>query len=698
MGRCIISSESERATEPQGERQQEEQNMQFYRVEGFPADESWVESNNDRRIMRENVRKIARKTMAFNRKLQMKLFFYVSDTYDDIVTIGAICREPVRIEQKTLAFLKAVDLELRDVCVEEVTFQTARSMLQRADRNDFIEDEDDVLERFDLDKIVRGYNRGVDFDESLFEEVSKAAAFETAERFLARESFVPELHRIYAGKHSVRAVGHPVHYLIQTDDPDTRKGMSVLLLQTLYMNDRLRSKRYCSIEFKPGDNFSETVYDCLYKSNIGGAVIVRYLADDDTEDDQATCGRETIETLCEVMKKYGNQVLTVFCLPRECTRAKDIFYENLGNVSLVELKEEFVSGERAESFLKMLARDSKVRADRKLLGKLEEDKGYLAPDLHNLFDEWYNNKLKTGIYPQYKEIATVKHEVVKAAPKGSAYEELMEMTGLTEAKTVINRALNYYKAQKLFADKGMTMDHPAMHMVFTGNPGTAKTTVARLFARILKDNNLLSKGKLIEVGRGDLVGKYVGWTAPTIQKKFREAQGSVLFIDEAYSLVDDRDGSYGDEAINTIVQEMENHRDDMVVIFAGYPDKMEGFLQKNPGLRSRIAYHVPFADYGTEELCDIANLIARKKGLKLTEEACGKLSGIFETARSEPDFGNGRFVRNVLEQAKMAQATRLLAMDFESLGRNDIVTICAEDIEAPKVSAKPVKRNIGFCA
>ena len=113
----------------------------------------------------------------------------------------------------------------------------------------------------------------------------------------------------------------------------------------------------------------------------------------------------------------------------------------------------------------------------------------------------------------------------------------------------------------------------------------------------MKENNLLSKGNLIEVGRGDLVGKYVGWTAPTIQKKFKEAQGSVLFIDEAYSLVDDRDGSFGDEAINTIVQEMENHRNDVVVIFAGYPDKMESFLQKNPGLRSRIAYHVPFSDY-----------------------------------------------------------------------------------------------------
>ena len=271
------------------------------------------------------------------------------------------------------------------------------------------------------------------------------------------------------------------------------------------------------------------------------------------------------------------------------------------------------------------------------------------------------------------------------------------MIGLTEAKKVINQALNYYKAQKLFAEKGMKADKPAMHMVFTGNPGTAKTSVARLFARIMKDNDLLSKGNLIEVGRGDLVGKFVGWTAPAIQKKFREAQGSVLFIDEAYSLVDDRSGSFGDEAINTIVQEMENHRDDVVVIFAGYPDEMERFLQKNPGLRSRIAFHVPFADYDTTELCDIASLIANKKGLSLSDDAQKKLISVFENAKAENDFGNGRYVRNVIEKAKMAQATRLLAMDFESISDNDVVTICADDIEMPEIK-KPTAKRIGFCA
>lgn len=300
----------------------------------------------------------------------------------------------------------------------------------------------------------------------------------------------------------------------------------------------------------------------------------------------------------------------------------------------------------------MLASKHGTRANKRLLAKLEPDKGYLAPELRVLFDDWYNHELKTSIYPQYQEIATVKSEVAKTAPKGSAYDELMEMIGLDEAKKVMNRALNYYKAQKLFADKGMKADHPAMHMVFTGNPGTAKTSVARLFAKIMKENNLLSKGNLIEVGRGDLIGKYVGWTAPTIQKKFKEAKGSVLFIDEAYSLVDDRSGSFGDEAINTIVQEMENHREDVIVIFAGYPDQMEVFLQKNPGLRSRIAFHIPFEDYSSNELCQIAGLIASKKGLKLTKEAQKKLLDVFNTAKTTSDFGNGRYARNVIEQAK----------------------------------------------
>ena len=146
-------------------------------------------------------------------------------------------------------------------------------------------------------------------------------------------------------------------------------------MQALYAKKRLHSKRYCFLNFRPGESFSSVVYNCLYNSAIGGAIIVRYMANDDTEDDYAGSGRDTIGAICEVMKKYRNQVLTVFCLPRECTSSKDIFYENLGNTSIIELKEDFVSGERAKEFLEALAKDSEIDTDQMLFEKLEDEKG-----------------------------------------------------------------------------------------------------------------------------------------------------------------------------------------------------------------------------------------------------------------------------------------------------------------------------------
>ena len=177
---------------------------------------------------------------------------------------------------------------------------------------------------------------------------------------------------------------------------------------------------------------------------------------------------------------------------------------------------------------------------------------------------------------------------------------------------------------------------------------------------------------MVEVGRSDLVAKYVGWTAKTVQEKFKAAMGGVLFIDEAYALAGDRGGSFGDEAINTIVQEMENRREDLVVIFAGYPEEMERFLDKNPGLRSRIAFHVPFADYSAEELCDIAMLIGRQKGVSFSADAVEKLYTVFEVARLQPDFGNGRYARNAVEQAKMNMASRLLTMDLAAVTKETL--------------------------
>ncbi|MFQ8818911.1 MAG: AAA family ATPase [Oscillospiraceae bacterium] len=673
--------------------------MQFFKLVGAFAAGSGGQGR--KRTADENVDLLAAKSEAFNKGLRGRVFFYVVNASGGTFTAMAVQKDSrMNMNPQFPAYTEALGVKLTDIHAEEISLHAACNLLHRASRSDYIEDDDDVLEALDLDYMINRRFSDFCFREDLIDEACRDEIYARAGRLFTKDCLLPELDRIYAGGSFGKIVGHPVHYLIQTDDAGIRQEMIQALLPSLYANGRLQNRRYSSVRFRGEALHGESsAYDQFYKSNAGGTVIVQYSADYDDIDDEDTADgiRDTIEKLCSYIKKYRHQVLTILCLPRECTKLKELFYEDLGTVSFVELKEEFLEGEQAGDYLKLLARDNHVRTDKKLFAKLEGNRGYLAPELRTIFDGWYNNKLKTTVYPQYKEITTVKTEVEKAKPKGDAYKELMEMIGLTEAKKVILQALNYHKAQKLFADKGMKVDHPAMHMVFTGNPGTAKTTVARLFARIMRENGLLSRGHLVEVGRGDLVGKYVGWTAQTVQKRFEQAEGGVLFIDEAYSLVDGRSGSYGDEAINTIVQEMENYRDDMVVIFAGYPDRMEEFLQKNPGLRSRIAYHVPFADYSVEELCSIATLTARKKGLHLDDQAQEKLASVFETARRQGDFGNGRYVRNILEKAKMAQATRLLTQDYESLTQKEITTLCAEDIEMPEIAA-PARPRIGFSA
>ena len=668
--------------------------MFFYKLQGIC--EEAASSGEDRQAKKELTRRIAVATEDFN-SLHGDECFFVSEISEDLVTMGLIAKHFIHPSKATARYAEFMELDIRDITVEEITINKLESLLSSADRHDYIEDDTDILARFDLDKITGRMGRGISFGENIIkEERNRENLLSLASKYFMTETLTPEINRIYAGCKSLHASGHPVHYFVETDDRDTRREVYKALLDALYTNFRLDSRRYAFLDFHPGENYSQMAYEILYKVCRGGTVVVRYLAGDDTEDDGCAGGeRETVENICEMAKRYRNDVLTIICLPRECKKVKSIFLENLGTMTFVEVKEDFITSEDACAFLSSLAKEKKIRTDKKLFSEIDSDKTYLAEELRAIFEEWYNGKLKSTIYPQYKEIAVIKKEAVKSKPQGTAYDELMQMIGLGDAKQVINKALNYYKMQKLYEEKGVKRSTPAMHMIFSGNPGTAKTTVARLFSRIMRENGLLSRGQLVEVGRGDLVGKYVGWTASVVKEKFKAASGGVLFIDEAYSLVDDRDGSYGDEAINTIVQEMENHRADVVVIFAGYPDKMESFLGKNPGLRSRIAFHVPFADYNSEELCQIADMISKKSGMQIDQNARVKLEKAFDLARTSTDFGNGRYVRNLFEQARMNQASRLLEKDFESITANEITTITAEDIIIPEHKICE-KRRIGF--
>ena len=670
--------------------------MQFYKIEGLVKAAVTIRNQNNQKVSREDQAEyIGIKSSVFNSDFKKDAFFFVSTLSRQSAIIGIIARSQIDVKNSVSAFLQEIGLVLSQCKTEEVTYGTLEYLLSAADHRGFIDNEDMIKKKYNLD-YLEDWHSDVKFTEKMIDTDEKPKqVFAKAERLLVSNSLLPEMERICEGQNNKRFSGHPVQYLIRTNDREVCDDTYRILLQTLYGMGRLQNKRYCYSNIQGDMEINLRFFDQLYGSNQGGAIIIQYDHKNKSELDLAHSGVENTEIICDYMKRFRHQVLTILCLPRECVKVRDAFFEHLGDMTLVEIEESFAKDEVAVNLLKQMAKEDCVRIDKDLLRRIEPGEGYLTVDLRNIYDEWYNGKLKTKIFPQYKEMETISRKVQKAGYKGNAYEELMNMIGLEEAKKIIDRAIKYRKAQVLFADKGMQEDHPSMHMVFSGSPGTAKTTVARLFARIMKDNGLLSIGHLVEVGRGDLVGRFVGWTANIVQEKFREAKGGVLFIDEAYSLVDDRNGSYGDEAINTIVQEMENNRDELVVIFAGYTDKMEAFLNKNPGLRSRIAYHVPFPDYSTKELCEIAAHTAAQKGITLSEDVQEKLVKVFDLAKTQPDFGNGRFVRNILEKARMAQAERLLDMDLDKVTRKNVSTICAEDIELPDIK-KSERRPIGF--
>ena len=267
------------------------------------------------------------------------------------------------------------------------------------------------------------------------------------------------------------------------------------------------------------------------------------------------------------------------------------------------------------------------------------------------------------------------------------------MIGLTEQKNMVRKIVATFGVHKMKKAAGIARSNISYHMCFTGNPGTAKTTVARLLSETLCKEHIIP-GKFVECGREDLVDKYVGWTATKVKEKFSEASGGILFIDEAYALVDDRANSFGDEAINAIVQEMENRRNSVIVIFAGYPERMEEFLESNSGLRSRISFHIHFPDYTPAELTDILCLMAKRKGYILSDSIIEKCRQEFEQACLQKDFGNGRFVRTVFERALMTQSQRLWSeKDNHQISKDELLSLTAEDFQAD-MSQGSVKQRL----
>nr|YP_010619637.1 Rubisco expression protein [Tayloriella tenebrosa]WAX03650.1 Rubisco expression protein [Tayloriella tenebrosa] len=256
-----------------------------------------------------------------------------------------------------------------------------------------------------------------------------------------------------------------------------------------------------------------------------------------------------------------------------------------------------------------------------------------------------------------------------------------ELIGLKPVKTRIKEIAALLLIDRLRNQLSLVSGSPGLHMSFTGSPGTGKTTVAMKMADILHRLNYIRKGHLLTVTRDDLVGQYIGHTAPKTKEVLKQAMGGVLFIDEAYYLYKpDNERDYGAEAIEILLQVMENQRDDLVVIFAGYKEKMDKFYESNPGLSSRVTNHVNFPDYTAHELLEIAKLMLEEQQYKFAADADEVLLDYAERRMKQPHFANARSIRNAIDRARMRQANRIFSSGDKMLTKSDLITIQSEDI------------------
>ena len=275
---------------------------------------------------------------------------------------------------------------------------------------------------------------------------------------------------------------------------------------------------------------------------------------------------------------------------------------------------------------------------------------------------------------------------------GDVLDELdRDLIGLVPVKSRIRDIAALLLIDRLRRTLGLTAGAPSLHMSFTGNPGTGKTTVALRMAQILHSLGYVRKGHLTAVTRDDLVGQYIGHTAPKTREVLKRAMGGVLFIDEAYYLYrPENERDYGQEAIEILLQVMENQREDLVVILAGYKDRMDTFFRSNPGMSSRIAHHIDFPDYSADELVAIGRLMLERMQYRLSSPADEVFKEYVARRKAQPHFANARSIRNALDRARLRQASRLMGRRNQvSVSREDLMTLEADDIRASRVFKDP---------
>ena len=578
---------------------------------------------------------------------------------------------------------------------KEITCKSFKGLLDKADNAGYVDSWFCDSNTLHLDYECSRFGITEYIEEKVLDTLTDAKNA-TAE-IMADRTLVEELDRIYSDENEKEYYGNPVHYHISASTFTAALDIVNTIVPSLVANKRLCSRRVLKISDISERCFDEERLKYAFESAQGNAVVIEMSGTDEDHGNFASAYHRVVDFINKMISLYHLNTLCFFVEIKDRSGFTNALLAKAAeNIHVIRIKEGFGDRAQAENYLKNLAKkDEFAIPDKNLQEALSDKKLFTVADVYEIYDKLFKNGLSSNVYKAYKNCEF--SSIVLKAENNEPYEDLQKMVGLTEIKKLVDQIIAAGKIRKMRDGFGLKAKKPSLHMVFTGNPGSAKTTVARLLAQILRKEDILDGGNLVECGRSDLIGKYVGWTAKEVCAKFREAKGGILFIDEAYSLVDDSH-SFADEAINTIVQEMENNREDVIVIFAGYPDKMKDFLNKNEGLRSRIAFHLDFPDYNPSEMMEILKLMADEQGYKIDDTACDKCMGIFEEACCTPDFGNGRFVRNLLEQAEMAQSHRIAVSSHSGkITKTLLCTLKAEDFDV-NVSRQTgtTKQPMGF--
>jgi AAA+ superfamily predicted ATPase len=590
------------------------------------------ESSNDKRLLLQAFDQIRKHT---EKRAYVFLYDQTHDEYHGYLVIQRTCTM-----DKNEVIKMFINLFKKDISLKECTLSTQSDLIMsvKLSRNHF-------TDAFSAFLVAESRKILEDTEKLLEDELVVNEEFDLVEYAQPFENLKNQIQASY----STGFIGHCYHYVIIGKNRSEMTEVTRALTRHLYDTKRLLYPIINRMSFEEGHFRIRDIDVYSIVEHAYGSVLLIDLSDTDFEQINQRNIFVLRTELLEAFMELSPKVLLIFWTNDENNSLFKDFISMFYDLRFLKIEPCLLNYENALILLKKMVDENQLNfAD--FIDLLSPSDSLLSVrDIDRKFKERFWWVLENQYYPLPNIDNIFNSQKVKIV-SGQAMKELEGLIGLNEVKLQIDKLLNVSLWLKRFKDLNIPIEQFSKHMVFTGNPGTAKTTVARLVGQLFKEHGLLSKGHFNEVTRNDLIGEYVGQTAVKVHQLIQQSIGGVLFIDEAYSLYEDTKTSYVPEALGVIMAEMENYRDDLIIIFAGYPKEMDLFLDMNPGFRSRIGFYLEFEDYDKRQLNQMFQKIVVDKGFMLSEESVDMLDQFIEHYQKKPNFGQGRTIRNLVEK------------------------------------------------